>query len=313
MSPCQKFIRKLFAKPVSFEGIGLHSGKQSKVTVLPSEGNSGVVFKRTDLKNNNLIKADFRNVSNARLCTTLQNKYNVKVSTVEHLLAALYIAGIDNALIEVNNDEIPIMDGSAIEFLNEFKKVDQKILSKKRKYLKILEKVELEDGVRKISIEKSNNFFEVNFKLNYENKIIGNQENRINFDKDNLKEIIESRTFCLYEDIQKIKKLGLAKGGSLENAIVVDDQKVLNSDGLRNNKEFVNHKILDLAGDFLLSGYRVEGKVKCFHGGHQLTNLFLRTLFKNTSAFEIVELSDSKLENKEKIIHSDFLKSVVNA
>ena len=198
----------------------------------------GIVFKRTDIKKNNIINAKYSHVTSAKLCTTLENEQGVKVSTVEHLLAALYIAGIDNALIEIDCDEIPIMDGSAKNFLEVFNSKKIKSQSKKRKYLKVEEKIELEDRKRKISIEPSDYALEVEFQLNYENKVIGNQENKINFSKDNLNDIISSRTFCLYQDIEKIKKAGLAKGGSLENAIVVDDNRVLNKDGLRNSKEF---------------------------------------------------------------------------
>ena len=189
-------------------------------------------------------------MTSAKLCTTLENKHGVKVSTVEHLLAALYIAGIDNAIIEIDGEEVPIMDGSAKIFLHSLKDIEIKELPKKRKYLKVLKKIKLEDGKKTISIEPTNSTFEVDFQLNYDNKIIGKQRNVVNFQTDNLKEISDSRTFCLYQDIEKIKKVGLAKGGSLENAVVVDNTKVLNKEGLRNKKEFVNHKILDLAGDF---------------------------------------------------------------
>ena len=153
----------------------------------------------------------------------------MKVSTVEHLLAALYISGVDNALIEINNDEVPIMDGSAKDFLNSFKSIKLVEQPQKRKYIKILKKEELIDGSRKIFIEPSDSF-KVDFNLNYENKIIGQQRNVVNFQKDNLKEVTESRTFCLLEDVEKIKKFGLAKGGSLDNAIVVDENKVLNKE-----------------------------------------------------------------------------------
>ena len=295
---------------ISFEGIGLHSGKISKVNIAPGNIDEGIIFKRTDLEKNNLIKASFENVPSAKLCTTLANQHGVKVSTVEHLLAAIYIAGIDNAIIEIDNEEVPIMDGSAKDFLLAIKEENLKLQSKKRKYIKILEKIELVDGARKISIEP-NNSFEVDFQLNYENKIIGQQRNNVNFYKDNLNEIIESRTFCLFEDVEKIKKLGLAKGGSLENAIVVDDGKILNKEGLRNSKEFVNHKILDLAGDFLLSQYRVIGKVTCNQGGHELTNIFLRKLFKNDSAFKIFEIKDESVVHSLKTEHLS--KIAVNA
>ena len=298
-------------KQISFEGHGLHSGKKSKITVFPGKENEGIIFKRIDLKKNNLIKADYKNVSSARLCTTLENEHKVKVSTVEHLLAALYIAEIDNVIIEINNAEVPIMDGSAKEFLEILKKTETRTLKKKRKYLKIINKIELIDGERKISIEPSETTFEVNFQLNYRNKIIGKQQNLVDFQNDNLDEISESRTFCLYEDIEKIKKTGLAKGGSLDNAIVVDQEKILNQDGLRNEKEFVNHKILDLAGDFVLSQHRIIGKVKCYQGGHELSNLFLKKMFNNKSALEISEIEDTYSSKDLRPEHS--IKIAVNA
>mgnify|MGYP001197607869 FL=1 len=306
-----EIYQKTLSKKVSFEGIGLHSGKNSIINLLPAKENSGIVFKRVDLINKNLIKADFANVSSAKLCTTLENIHGVKVSTVEHLLATLYIVGVDNVLIEIDNEEVPIMDGSSKDFLNILKKIDLVDQTKKRKYLKISNKIELLDGERRISIEPHNSSLEVNFQLNYKNKIIGKQKNVIDFQKDNLEQVSSSRTFCLFEDIEKIKKLGLAKGGSLDNAIVVDNDKVLNAEGLRNKKEFVNHKILDLAGDFLLSGYRIFGKVKCYQGGHELTNLFLRKIFKTKTSFEVIELSNFNISKK---FHSkDLDKIAVNA
>ena len=270
--------------------------------ITPAKEDQGIVFKRVDLTENNLINASYRNVSSARLCTTLENEHGVKVSTVEHLLAALYFSGIDNAIIEIDNIEVPIMDGSAKEFLKILSKMKMKVLNKKRRYLKVQEKIELVDGNRKISIEPEENFLEIDFQLNYRNKIIGNQKNIINFENDDLHEVTSSRTFCLYEDIEKIKKAGLAKGGSLDNAIVVDQDKILNKDGLRNNKEFVNHKILDLAGDCLLSGYRMLGKIKCYQGGHELTNLFLRKIFNQNSLLKVFELNEVLISNKIKPI-----------
>ena len=304
-------FQKTLQNKVSFSGIGLHSGKISKINILPAKEDEGIIFKRVDLNKNNLIKANFVNVSSATLCTTLENKYGIKVSTVEHLLAALYITGIDNATIEINNEEVPIMDGSSKDFLDVLKKINLIDQSRKKKYLKIINKIELKDGKRKISIEPSEATLEVNFQLDYKNKIIGNQKNVINFQEDNLEDVSNSRTFCLYEDIEKIKKKGLAKGGSLKNAIVVDDNKVLNKDGLRNEKEFVNHKILDLAGDFMLSGHRIIGKVICHQGGHGLTNLFLRKIFNTKSVFEVIELSEFKVSKK--INYKELDKIAVNA
>ena len=298
------------SKPLKFEGVGLHSGKKTSITLLPASDDQGIIFKRTDIQKNNLIKASYKNVTSAKLCTTLQNENEVKVSTVEHLLAAIYIADIDNILIEIDNEEVPIMDGSAKDFFDALKKTKIKNLNSQRKYLKILEKFTFLDGKRKLSIEP-NETFEVDFKLNYKNKIIGNQHNNINFANDDLKDVIESRTFCLYEDVEKIRKIGLAKGGSLDNAIVVDHDKVLNEKGLRNSNEFVNHKILDLAGDFLLSGFRILGKVECYQGGHELTNLFLRKLMSKESNFSIVEIKNDTF--RKKIVKFDQIKLAVNA
>ena len=303
--------QKTLSKQINFKGIGLHSGKESKIKLCAAEEDHGIIFKRVDLNKNNLIKASFTNVSSARLCTTLENNSGVKVSTVEHLLAALYISGIDNALVEIDSEEVPIMDGSSQDFLNEIKKIDLVEQSKKRKFLKILNKIELVDGKRKISIEPNDSSLQVSFQLNYENKIIGNQKNVVDFHKDDLEDITKSRTFCLYEDIEKIKKFGLAKGGSLENAVVVKNDKVMNEGGLRNKKEFVNHKILDLAGDFLLSGYRILGKVVCYQGGHELTNLFLRKIFNQKTEIKVIELEDTKVSKK--ILSKQIEKLAVNA
>jgi UDP-3-O-[3-hydroxymyristoyl] N-acetylglucosamine deacetylase len=305
-----EIYQKTISNPISFEGIGLHSGKNSKVTIIPGEVNQGIVFKRTDLQSKNLVKANYKNVTSAKLCTTLENNDGVKISTVEHLLAALYITGIDNVTIEIDNEEVPIMDGSAKFFLNLIQNSQIKRTNEKIKYIKILKKVELIDGLRSISIEPNDNF-EVDFQLNYQNKIIDKQRNVINFQKDDLNDVVEARTFCLYEDIEKIKKLGLAKGGSLDNAVVVQGDKVLNIEGLRNQKEFVNHKILDLAGDFLLSGYRILGKIECHQGGHELSNMFLRKLLKFTNNYSIIELESTVISKK--INSEQAIKLAVNA
>ena len=302
--------QKTLISPVKFNGIGLHSGQKSEITINPAKENEGIVFKRIDLKENNIIEANFKNVSSAKLCTTLENKHGAKVSTVEHLLAALYITGIDNAFVEINCEEVTIMDGSSKDFLTVLTETNLINQAKKRKYLKISDKIELVDGEKKISIEPHNSL-EVDFQLKYENKIIGKQKNIIDFQKDDLKDVSSSRTFCLFEDIEKIKKNGLAKGGSLENAVVVNKDKILNDGGLRNDKEFVNHKILDLSGDFILSGHRILGKVICYQGGHELTNLFLRKIFNTTESFKFIELSSYKIPKK--VFTKESEKIAVNA
>ena len=302
--------QKTLVSPVKFSGIGLHSGQKSEITINPAKENEGIIFKRIDLKENNIIEANFKNVSSAKLCTTLENKHGAKVSTVEHLLAALYITGIDNAFVEINCEEVPIMDGSSKDFLTVLSETNLINQTKKRKYLKISNKIELVDGEKKISIEPHNSL-EVDFQLKYENKIIGKQKNIIDFQKDDLKDVSSSRTFCLFEDIEKIKKNGLAKGGSLENAVVVNKDKILNDGGLRNDKEFVNHKILDLSGDFILSGHRILGKVICYQGGHELTSLFLSKIFNTAESFKFIELSSYKIPKK--VFTKESEKIAVNA
>ena len=302
--------QKTLVSPVKFTGIALHSGQKSEITINPAKENEGIIFKRIDLKKNNIIEANFKNVSSAKLCTTLENKHGAKVSTVEHLLAALYITGIDNAFVEINCEEVPIMDGSSKDFLAVLTETNLINQTKKRKYLKISDKIKLVDGEKKISIEPYNSL-EIDFQLKYENKIIGKQKNIIDFQNDDLKDVSSSRTFCLFEDIEKIKKNGLAKGGSLENAVVVDKDKILNNGGLRNDKEFVNHKILDLSGDFMLSGHRILGKVICYQGGHELTNLFLKKIFNTAESFKFIELSNYKIPKK--VFTKESEKIAVNA
>ena len=291
--------QKTLKNVATFRGIGLHSGVETRVDLEPAESDSGIIFKRTDVKKNNSIKANFENVSSAKLCTKIENKFGASVSTIEHLMAAFYICGIDNLIVKVDGPEIPIMDGSADEFVKIINNAGNKILDKKRKFLKIYKKIELKEENKSISIEPSEDSFKVKFSLSYNNPIIKNQTNEVNFQKNDLKEIYSARTFCLFEDIEKVKKMGLAKGGSLDNAIVVKGDKILNKNGLRSDKGFVNHKILDLAGDFLLSRYRILGKVKCIQGGHYLSNVFIKKLIQNDNCFVKSTLNSVKIIKKD--------------
>ena len=300
--------QKTIKKKVSFSGIGLHSGKQVTISVKPSEPNTGIVFKRVDLKENNLVYPNFLNVSNTALNTTISNDYGVKVSTIEHLMGALFGMGIDNVLIEINNEEVPILDGSAKFFIDRILSVGLESSDQPIKIIKINQKVEFKSGEKFISIEPSKLSLDIDFQLKFRNKIIGNQQNRINVYEDDLTDIFNSRTFCLYEDIEAIKKNGLAKGGSLENAIVVKDEHILNPEGLRNNKEFVNHKILDCIGDLFTSGYRIIASVNCSQGGHYLTNNLLRKLFEDKRNFSIIEIQERTLPHT--LINRSLLRSI---
>ena len=221
--------QKTLKSQVSFSGIGLHSGANVDVTLIPSNSNSGIIFKRTDLKKNNEIIANFKNVSSAILCTKIENDFGASVSTIEHLMAAFYICGIDNLVVNLNGPEVPIMDGSAKDFVKIIKNCGLKILEGKRKFVKIKKKVELKEDNRSINITPTNNNFEVKFTLHYEKSpLIQNQTNSTNFKEKNLEHIYTARTFCLHEDIKAIQSIGLAKGGSLDNAVVVQGEKILN-------------------------------------------------------------------------------------
>mgnify|MGYP001261155392 CR=1 FL=1 len=300
----QKTLKKSF----QIEGTGLHSGKQVKMEVYPSEPNSGIVFKRTDLTKNNYIIPDIFNVSNATLCTTISNEFGVKISTLEHLMGALFGMGIDNALVEIDSEEVPILDGSAKLFVEAINKAGIKISENPIKVIKIEKKIVFEDGNKKISIEPSKISLDIDFEIKYDNSLIGTQRNLIKVYEDDLKEIYNSRTFCLYEDIEKLKKMNLAKGGSLENAIVVKGDKILNEDGLRNEKEFVNHKILDCIGDLFLVGNKIIGKIICSQGGHKLTNQLLRKVFSDNKNFSIHEIKEKNIP--QSFINRNFLKSI---
>ncbi len=300
--------QKTLKKNVKLNGVGLHSGNKVNLKIKPSEPNTGIYFKRVDLSSNNIVFPNFSNVSNTDLNTTISNEFGVKVSTIEHLMGALFGLGIDNALIEIDNDEVPILDGSAKDFIDEIIKSGLQTSNAPIKIIKINKKINFEDGERYISIEPSKLSLDIDFQIKYSNELIGNQRNKINVYEDDLNDIFNSRTYCLYEDIEKIKSLGLAKGGSLDNAVVVKGKKILNETGLRNSKEFVNHKILDCIGDLYTSGYRVIGSVICSQGGHFLTNKLLKKVFENKENFSIIEIQERNLPHN--IINRSLLRSI---
>ena len=300
--------QKTLNSSVKFDGVGLHTGKKVSINILPSEPNTGILFKRTDLKNNNIIVPNLYNVSNATLCTTISNEYGISVSTIEHLMGAFYGLGIDNALIEINSQEVPILDGSAKNFVEKFLEVGFKMSEVPNKLIKILNKISIEDGSKYIEIDKSNVSLDIDFEIKYMKSLIGNQKNKINVYENDLSEIYNSRTFCLYEDVEKLRNIGLAKGGSLDNAIVVKGDEVLNHEGLRNRLEFVNHKILDCMGDLYLSGYKIIGSLKCSQGGHSLTNKLLREVFSDKNNYSIFEIKEKSLPHA--YINKSVLKSI---
>ena len=300
--------QKTIKNNVSFSGVALHSGLDVNISIKPAEPNFGIVFKRVDLSNNNLVYPNFLNVTNTSLNTTIENEFGVKVATIEHLMGALFGLGIDNALVEIDNEEVPILDGSAKEYIQKIQLTGLKVSEAPIKIIKINNKIEYSDGKRYITIQPSTLSLEIDFELKYKNLVIGNQRKKVKVYEDDLTDVFNSRTFCLYEDIEFIKKNGLAKGGSLENAIVVKDTKILNPEGLRNNKEFVNHKILDCIGDLYTSGYRMIAAITCSQGGHFLTNQLLRKVFQNDKNFSILEIKEKNLPHT--LINKKLLRSI---
>ena len=248
------------------------------------------------------------NVSNTSLNTTIENEFGVKVSTIEHLMCALFGLGIDNALIEIDNEEVPILDGSAKIFIEKILSAGISVSDQPIKIIKINKEVNFYDGERFISIKPSTLSLDIDFEIKYKNKLIGNQRNKVKVFDDDLSDIYNSRTFCLFEDIEIIKKKGLAKGGSLQNAVVVKDTQILNPEGLRNQKEFVNHKILDCIGDLYTSGFRIVASLTCSQGGHYLTNKLLRKVFQNKDNFSIIEIKEKNLPHT--LINRTLLRSI---
>ncbi len=300
--------QKTIKRKIHIEGIGLHCGKKVSLNIYPANPNTGIIFKRVDIKNNNIILPNIFNVSNASFCTTITNENGVSVSTIEHLMGAFYGIGIDNALVEIDNQEVPILDGSAKIFVEEIIKAGIQTSDKPIKIIKIEKEIKFSSDNKTISIKPSKLSLDIDFEIKYKNPLIKNQRNSIDVYKDDLSNIFNSRTFCLYEDIEKLRSLNLGLGGSLDNAIVVKDNQILNEEKLRNEKEFVNHKILDCMGDLFLSGYRIVGSIKCSQGGHKLTNQLLRKVFSLDENFSIIEISKKAVSNT--ILNRRHLRSI---
>ena len=280
---------------LEFNGVGLHSGKNVTMKLYPSPPNTGIIFKRSDLKNHNVIYPSVFNVSSASYCTKITNENGISVSTVEHLMAALCGLGIDNLLIDINSEELPIMDGSAKNFVDSIQNVGFEVSDQPIRIIKINKKTVYSEGEKFISFEPNKISLQIDFEIKYKQNSILNQRNMKNIYMDDLNDMYESRTFCLFEDVEKLKEMGLAKGGSLENAIVLKGNEVLNPEKLRNENEFVNHKILDCLGDIYLAGYKMVGKITSSQGGHNVTNLGLRELLSNNENFSIIELKEKNI------------------
>ena len=290
-------------KKISTSGIGLHKGDIINLTLKPSKPNSGITFIRTDIEGDlakRSILANYKNVSDTNMCTTIKNETDCKVSTIEHLMAALSGSGVDNIDIEVNGPEVPIMDGSSKQFIDLIENSGLVKLSKKRKFLKITKKIEIIDGDKKCSLSPHKNmkFFA---SIDFSDKVIGKQEASINLEKFSFKDnVSKARTFGFMKDVEALRMSGLGLGGSLDNCVIIDNNEVINAEGLRLENEFVVHKLLDAVGDIFTSGYRIQGEYKGYLCGHHMNNLLLRELFNNEDSFEIFELDDVINSNTRK-------------
>jgi len=280
------------AKPISGVGIGLHKGVPIKISLEPLDSDSGVVFYRSDAKT--YIEAKPENVVDTKMATVVADKSGEYVSTIEHLLSAVYAFGIDNILIKLDSYEVPIMDGSSASFCMMLKDAGVKKQEKKRKVIILKDKVKVQEGEKFVSLEPAL-VPSYDFSIDFNHPAIDHQSYTFDFSKSNyLDEIARARTFGFVKDIQMLRKHELALGGSLENAIVLDEKRILNLEGLRYPNEFVRHKILDAIGDLMLLGHPYIAKYSSHAGSHNLNHKLSIELFKNPESFEIVELDGIK-------------------
>ena len=294
----------------SFNGIGLHTGNIIKVNLKPNKENTGIIFVRTDIDGNleeRSIKGLYNNVSDTTLCTTIENKFGTKVSTIEHIMAAFSGSGVDNIIVELDGPEVPIMDGSSLPFIEIIEKSGIKALKVKREFLKILRKVEVSIDDKYCSFYPSN---EQNFsvEINFDSKAIGNQTAYTSLAGYDFKNFASNaRTFGLMKDVEYMRSKGMGLGGSIDNCIIVDSDEIINPEGLRHENEFSRHKLLDAVGDVFTSGYRIEGSFKGFKCGHYINNLLLVELFKSDKNYKIIEQPDSLNKEAAKLGKSNHL------
>ena len=293
-------LQKTIKESIEFEGVGLHNGIKVKLRLNPAEANSGIRFKRTDVDDSkSIIEANFKSVISPILCTKIKNSHGVSVSTIEHLMAVFYGEAIDNVMVEIDAPEVPIMDGSAFDFVEAIRSVGSQEQKYPKKFIKVLKKVELQQGPKYISIEPLERDLIIDFEIVYKNPLIKTRRKEFKLSNGDLTSLYNSRTFCLYEDIDQIISQGLAKGGSLENAIVVKENKILNDNGLRYRDEFVSHKILDCLGDLMLSGHGIFGYIKTSQGGHQLTNALLKKFLSDKSNWKFESFEGKQKDPKD--------------
>jgi UDP-3-O-[3-hydroxymyristoyl] N-acetylglucosamine deacetylase len=288
----QHTLRNFF----TLDGIGVHSGAAARLTFRPAFADTGIVFVRTDIADkDNAVPAKWSNVTDTRLCTVIANAAGTSVSTVEHVLSACAALGLDNAVIEIDGPEIPIMDGSARDFVKAIERAGLKKQAARRRAIRIKTPVSYKEGDKEASFTPSDTPVFA-FEIVFDNALIGRQKYVHGFTEDAYRrDIAAARTFGFLHEVEALRKMGLARGGSLDNAVVVDGDKVLNPSGLRFPDEFVRHKILDAIGDLYLAGMPIIGRYDGFKAGHAMNNRLLNALFADAEAWEIVELGPEEI------------------
>jgi UDP-3-O-[3-hydroxymyristoyl] N-acetylglucosamine deacetylase len=291
-------LQTTVSEPILFEGIGLHTGIKSKLTVLPADIDFGICFKRSDIQfDYEYIPADIGNVVNSELCTLVENSNGISVSTIEHLMAALAGCGINNALLEIDGPEVPILDGSALAFVKGILNTGIKLQKQSVKAVRVLRKVEHKQELAWAKFEPSANP-KMSISIEYSEEAIGAQSKTLDMSNGSfIRELCNSRTFCRYSEVEAMRSKGLALGGSYENAVVVDGKNVLSPGGLRHSDEPVRHKMLDALGDMALAGYPIIGHYVGFRAGHGITHGLLRKLLSDERNFEIISCGKETVDN----------------
>jgi UDP-3-O-[3-hydroxymyristoyl] N-acetylglucosamine deacetylase len=288
---CQTTI----ARPTAISGIGLHTGQRINMTLRPADAGVGIVFHRQMGDRKVSIEATSANVVDTRLATVIANG-DARVSTVEHLLAALAAYGVDNLHIDIDGPEVPIMDGSSAPFVSVIEEAGLTRHSTSRKILAIRKPVTVIDGEKRVSIIPSR-FFRITFDIAFQHPCIALQKRSVKVTPSSFrKDLAPARTFGFLKDVEMLKAAGLARGGSLENAIVVDDEKILNPEGLRFQDEFVRHKILDAIGDLSLIGYPILGHVRAFKAGHEVNHLLVEKILDTPDSWQLLEFSEDDVK-----------------
>lgn len=281
---------------VTISGIGVHSGLPVNLTLNPADADTGILFSRTDADGGEReVRADYRAVTATELATVLGDESGVLCSTAEHILAALRGLGVDNALVEIDGPEVPIMDGSAASFVDAIDQVGIKTLSKARRYIKILKPVSVAKGESFGELRPADSGFQLDIEINFESPLIGRQSISIDLTADSFRrDLSRARTFGFMKDVSALWSAGKALGASFENTLVLSDNRILNSEGLRYADEFVRHKALDAVGDLALAGAPMIGAYRSVRGGHRLNHAVLVALMSDPSAYEVVEAGESR-------------------